>query len=248
MPELHSLTPILAVLQDKGLKVALVTDGRMSGASGKVPSAIHVSPGGARRRPARAAADGDCRAGRRGRRHARRADPRRARPPERAPRISVANDTASAASSSPSSAPTSARPRPAPARCTHDRGPDVTAPENRPGDLLPRLGPLRARPACAHADVSPDRASGALRRAVRSAGAQAQAEGRRDFPTCAIAARLPGRARTRACLGAGRRAAICHLPNRAEISASAPRRSGRSEPRRTVAIGSRDRSDQKRKP
>ncbi len=44
MPELHNLTPILAVLQDKGLKVALVTDGRMSGASGKVPSAIHVSP------------------------------------------------------------------------------------------------------------------------------------------------------------------------------------------------------------
>ncbi len=44
MPELHSLTPILAVLQDRGLKVALVTDGRMSGASGKVPSAIHVCP------------------------------------------------------------------------------------------------------------------------------------------------------------------------------------------------------------
>jgi phosphogluconate dehydratase len=44
MPELHSLTPVLAVLQDRGLKVALVTDGRMSGASGKVPSAIHVSP------------------------------------------------------------------------------------------------------------------------------------------------------------------------------------------------------------
>jgi phosphogluconate dehydratase len=44
MPELHSLTPLLAVLQDRGLKVALVTDGRMSGASGKVPSAIHVSP------------------------------------------------------------------------------------------------------------------------------------------------------------------------------------------------------------
>ena len=44
MPELHSLTPILAVMQDRGLKVALVTDGRMSGASGKVPSAIHVSP------------------------------------------------------------------------------------------------------------------------------------------------------------------------------------------------------------
>jgi phosphogluconate dehydratase len=44
MPELHSLTPVLAVLQDRGFKVALVTDGRMSGASGKVPSAIHVSP------------------------------------------------------------------------------------------------------------------------------------------------------------------------------------------------------------
>jgi phosphogluconate dehydratase len=44
MPELHKLTPVLAVLQDKGFKVALVTDGRMSGASGKVPAAIHVSP------------------------------------------------------------------------------------------------------------------------------------------------------------------------------------------------------------
>ncbi|MEX0970076.1 MAG: phosphogluconate dehydratase, partial [Paracoccaceae bacterium] len=44
MPELHSLTPLLSVLQERGLKVALVTDGRMSGASGKVPSAIHVSP------------------------------------------------------------------------------------------------------------------------------------------------------------------------------------------------------------
>ena len=44
MPELHKLTPILGILQDKGFKVALVTDGRMSGASGKVPAAIHVSP------------------------------------------------------------------------------------------------------------------------------------------------------------------------------------------------------------
>ena len=44
MPELHKLTPSLAVLQGKGFKVALVTDGRMSGASGKVPAAIHVSP------------------------------------------------------------------------------------------------------------------------------------------------------------------------------------------------------------
>lgn len=44
MPELHSLTPALANLQDAGFKVALVTDGRMSGASGKVPAAIHVTP------------------------------------------------------------------------------------------------------------------------------------------------------------------------------------------------------------
>ncbi|WJN57587.1 phosphogluconate dehydratase [Pseudomonas sp. SO81] len=44
MPELHKMTPFLAVLQDRGFKVALVTDGRMSGASGKVPAAIHVCP------------------------------------------------------------------------------------------------------------------------------------------------------------------------------------------------------------
>ena len=44
MPELHKLTPTLGVLQDRGFKVALITDGRMSGASGKVPAAIHVSP------------------------------------------------------------------------------------------------------------------------------------------------------------------------------------------------------------
>lgn len=44
MPELHKLTPSLAVLQGQGFKVALVTDGRMSGASGKVPAAIHLSP------------------------------------------------------------------------------------------------------------------------------------------------------------------------------------------------------------
>jgi len=44
MPELHKLTPPLSVIQNKGFKVAIVTDGRMSGASGKVPAAIHVSP------------------------------------------------------------------------------------------------------------------------------------------------------------------------------------------------------------
>ncbi|ETX28338.1 phosphogluconate dehydratase [Roseivivax isoporae] len=59
MPELHSLTPTLAVLQDRGLKVALVTDGRMSGASGKVPSAIHVSPEAAKGGPLAKLRDGD---------------------------------------------------------------------------------------------------------------------------------------------------------------------------------------------
>jgi phosphogluconate dehydratase len=44
MPELHKLTPPLGALQKKGFRVALVTDGRMSGASGQVPAAIHVSP------------------------------------------------------------------------------------------------------------------------------------------------------------------------------------------------------------
>jgi phosphogluconate dehydratase len=44
MPELHKLTPPLGVLQDRGFKVALGTDGRMSGASGKVPAAIHCTP------------------------------------------------------------------------------------------------------------------------------------------------------------------------------------------------------------
>ncbi len=44
MPELHRMTPPLAILQERGLKVALVTDGRMSGASGKVPAAIHMTP------------------------------------------------------------------------------------------------------------------------------------------------------------------------------------------------------------
>ncbi|MDA7424393.1 phosphogluconate dehydratase [Thalassococcus lentus] len=59
MPELHGLTPTLAVLQDRGLKVALVTDGRMSGASGKVPSAIHVCPEAADGGPLAKLRDGD---------------------------------------------------------------------------------------------------------------------------------------------------------------------------------------------
>jgi len=59
MPELHKLTPPLAVLQGKGLRVALVTDGRMSGASGKVPAAIHVSPEAAAGGPLALLRDGD---------------------------------------------------------------------------------------------------------------------------------------------------------------------------------------------
>jgi phosphogluconate dehydratase len=59
MPELHKLTPPLAVLQGKGYCVALVTDGRMSGASGKVPAAIHVSPEAAAGGPLAVVRDGD---------------------------------------------------------------------------------------------------------------------------------------------------------------------------------------------
>ena len=59
MPELHSLTPTLAVLQDRGLRVALVTDGRMSGASGKVPAAIHIAPEAANGGPLARVRDGD---------------------------------------------------------------------------------------------------------------------------------------------------------------------------------------------
>ena len=59
MPELHKLTPPLAVLQGKGFKVVLVTDGRMSGASGRVPAAIHVSPEAAAGGPLAKVRDGD---------------------------------------------------------------------------------------------------------------------------------------------------------------------------------------------
>ncbi len=59
MPELHQLTPALSVLLDRGLKVALVTDGRMSGASGKVPAAIHVTPEAAAGGPLARVMDGD---------------------------------------------------------------------------------------------------------------------------------------------------------------------------------------------
>ena len=59
MPELHKLTPYLGVLQDKGFRVALVTDGRMSGASGKVPAAIHLTPEALRGGPLSRVREGD---------------------------------------------------------------------------------------------------------------------------------------------------------------------------------------------
>nr|WP_246416188.1 phosphogluconate dehydratase [Nocardioides luti] len=59
MPELHKLTPALGVLQDRGQRVAVVTDGRMSGASGKVPAAIHVTPEAALGGPLCRVVDGD---------------------------------------------------------------------------------------------------------------------------------------------------------------------------------------------
>ncbi len=59
MPELHKLTPALGVLQDRGQRVAIVTDGRMSGASGKVPSAIHLTPEAAVGGPLARVRDGD---------------------------------------------------------------------------------------------------------------------------------------------------------------------------------------------
>jgi phosphogluconate dehydratase len=59
MPELHKLTPALGVLQDRGFKVALVTDGRMSGASGKVPAAIHLCPEAMAAGPIARVRDGD---------------------------------------------------------------------------------------------------------------------------------------------------------------------------------------------
>ncbi len=59
MPELHKLTPLLSSLQDKGYAVALITDGRMSGASGKVPAAIHITPEAATNGPLGRIRDGD---------------------------------------------------------------------------------------------------------------------------------------------------------------------------------------------
>ena len=65
MPELHALTPSLGVLQKRGYAVALVTDGRMCGASGSVPAAIHVTPESVHGGPIARMRDGDVIAARR---------------------------------------------------------------------------------------------------------------------------------------------------------------------------------------
>ena len=114
MPELHKLTPPLGALQKKGFRVALVTDGRMSGASGQVPAAIHVSPEVLAGGPLGRVRDGDVDPRRRACRHARRAGRRRRvaarasrrRWRRRRPRRTA---TTSAASSSPACAGTSSR-------------------------------------------------------------------------------------------------------------------------------------------
>ncbi|MBT8145884.1 MAG: dihydroxy-acid dehydratase, partial [Gammaproteobacteria bacterium] len=59
MPELHQLTPYLGVLQQRGYRIALITDGRMSGASGKVPAAIHLAPEALKQGPIARLRDGD---------------------------------------------------------------------------------------------------------------------------------------------------------------------------------------------
>ncbi len=59
MPEAHKLTPPLSIVQNRGYKVALVTDGRMSGASGKIPAAIHVTPEAMDNGPIARVKDGD---------------------------------------------------------------------------------------------------------------------------------------------------------------------------------------------
>ena len=115
MPELHKLTPPLGALQKKGFRVALVTDGRMSGASGQVPAAIHVSPEVLAGGPLGRVRDGDIVRARRASRarskrwcRRRMGAPRARRRSRRAGRRSTA--TASAASSSPACAGTSSRP------------------------------------------------------------------------------------------------------------------------------------------
>ena len=127
MPELHKLTPPLGVLQKKGFRVALVTDGRMSGASGKVPAAIHVSPEALAGGPLGKVRDGDVI----------RLDAvagtldalvdaaewAAREPAQPTPAQPTPTATASAASCSPACAATSSRPRKAPAHGSEPTSP-----------------------------------------------------------------------------------------------------------------------------
>ena len=117
MPELHKLTPPLGVLQDRGHRVALVTDGRMSGASGKIPAAIHVTPeAAADASPIARLRDGDRGPARRRRGHASRCSSTTpSSPPVRPPPRRTARSSAPAGSCSSPSATPSARPTRAPA-------------------------------------------------------------------------------------------------------------------------------------
>ena len=186
MPELHKLTPALGVLQDRGQKVAIVTDGRMSGASGKVPAAIHVTPEAALGGPLSRIQDGDVDHRRRRRRAARPARrPRRLRPPTRSPagRRRAPSGPAPAASCSRRSAPPSGPPTPAPASSRASpplarrspcparlSSPTPLRARRRPGDAgrrrrLPgprradRTRPGRRRPAGHRADAAHDRSA-----------------------------------------------------------------------------------------
>ena len=118
MPELHKLTPPLGVLQDRGFKVALVTDGRMSGASGQGAGRDPLLARGAGRRPARQAARRRRRPALRRRRHARRAGRCRRMGSARRGRGAAARTSAPAASCSPSCATAPTRPSRAPRRCS----------------------------------------------------------------------------------------------------------------------------------
>ncbi len=125
MPELHKLTTVLGILQDRGQRVALVTDGRMSGASGKVPSAIHLTPEPwmAGRSPASRKAI-CCVSTRRPAPSKCWYRPRSSRPARSPRRISPAMNSAWAANSSSPSAPRPAPPTTAPASFSTDARPD----------------------------------------------------------------------------------------------------------------------------
>ena len=194
MPELHKLTPTLGVLQDRGFKVALVTDGRMSGASGKVPAAIHVSPEALARRAAGAGA-------------------RRRRHPARCARTARSRRSASI---SPRRPPANSPPPPV------GTGPravrvDAAARRARPKRALRRCSPRWKRSrredrSRSPTSAGPTRASRWPR--SRAAGSSRSASRSRSRPRSMQASRSPGRN------SAGARA--IDLPNELAIAFAGP--------------------------